>query len=63
MSMGYQVGVTALQMISAVSAVANGGELVQPRVVRALIRDGQRSEVKTTVLGRAISAECRMSTD
>ena len=37
MSMGYQVGVTALQMVSAVSAVANGGELIQPRVVRALI--------------------------
>ncbi len=36
MSMGYQVGVTALQMVSAVSAVANGGLLIQPRVVRAL---------------------------
>jgi cell division protein FtsI (penicillin-binding protein 3) len=57
MSMGYQVGVTALQMVSAVSAVANGGELLQPRVVRALIRDGQRSEVKPTSLGRPISAD------
>ena len=27
-SMGYQIGVTPLQMVSAVSAVANGGELV-----------------------------------
>jgi cell division protein FtsI (penicillin-binding protein 3) len=55
MSMGYQVSVTALQMVSAVSAVANGGELIQPRVVRALIRGGQRFEVKPTVLGRAIT--------
>src|SRR5438128_10550395 len=34
-SMGYQVGVTPLQMASAVSAVANGGELIEPRVIRA----------------------------
>ena len=42
-SMGYQVGVTPLQMAAAVSSVANGGELVQPRVVRAVIRDGKRA--------------------
>ena len=42
MSMGYQVGVTPLQMVAAVSSVANGGDLIQPRVVRALIRDGRR---------------------
>ena len=46
MSMGYQVGVTPLQMVAAVSSVANGGDLIQPRVVRALIRDGKRTEVK-----------------
>lgn len=57
MAMGYQVGVTALQMVAAVSTVANGGELIQPRVVRALIRDGHRTEVKPTVLGRAITQE------
>ena len=38
MAMGYQVGVTPLQMAAAVSAIANGGELVQPRVVRAVIK-------------------------
>jgi cell division protein FtsI (penicillin-binding protein 3) len=57
MSIGYQVGVTALQMVSAVSAVANGGELMQPRVVRALVRGGQRFDVKPTVLGRAITKD------
>ena len=35
-SMGYQVGVTPLQMATAVSSIANGGELLQPRVVRAV---------------------------
>jgi cell division protein FtsI (penicillin-binding protein 3) len=57
MSMGYQVGVTPLQMVTAVSAVANGGQLVEPRVVRALVRDGKRLEVNPTILGRTISKE------
>jgi len=57
MSMGYQVGVTPLQMVAAVSSVANGGDLMQPRVVRALIKDGKRQEVKPTVLGRTISQD------
>jgi cell division protein FtsI (penicillin-binding protein 3) len=54
-SMGYQVGITPLQMVAAVSSVANGGDLLQPRVVRALTRDGKRTEVKPTILGRTIS--------
>jgi cell division protein FtsI (penicillin-binding protein 3) len=54
-SMGYQIGVTPLQMAAAVSSVANGGELIQPRVVRALIENGRRQDVKRTVLGRTIS--------
>ena len=41
MSMGYQVGVTPLQMATAVSAVANGGLLMEPHVVRAI--DARRS--------------------
>jgi len=57
MSMGYQVGVTPLQMVAAVSSVANGGDLIQPRVVRALIKDGRRQEVKPTILGRTISKD------
>jgi cell division protein FtsI/penicillin-binding protein 2 len=35
-SMGYQIGVTPLQMAAAFSSIANGGELVQPRLVRAV---------------------------
>jgi cell division protein FtsI (penicillin-binding protein 3) len=55
-AMGYQVGVTPLQMAAAVSAVANGGELVQPRVVRAVIRGGARAPVPRRVIGHPISA-------
>jgi cell division protein FtsI (penicillin-binding protein 3) len=42
-AMGYQVGVTPLQMAAAVSSIANGGTLYEPRVVRATIRDGVRT--------------------
>jgi len=56
-SMGYQVGVTPLQMVAAVSAVANGGELLEPRIVRSVVRDGQRIPAGRTVRGRAITPE------
>ena len=54
-SMGYQVGVTPLQMAAAVSAIANGGELIEPRVVRAVVRDGVRVPVPRKVVRRAIA--------
>jgi cell division protein FtsI (penicillin-binding protein 3) len=56
-SMGYQVAVTPLQMAAAVSVVANGGEFVEPHVVRAFLRDGHREAVPRKVVRRAITAE------
>ncbi len=56
-SMGYQVGVTALQMVTAVSTVANGGRLVEPRVIRAVYRDNRRYEVVPKTVRRVISPE------
>jgi len=56
-SMGYQVGVTPLQMAAAVSVVANGGTLIEPRVVRAVIRDGRRLPVPRRTLRRVINRE------
>ena len=56
-SMGYQVGVTPLQMVTAVSSVANGGHLIQPRVVRAFIKDGRRIDVPHKDMRRTIEAE------
>ena len=55
-SMGYQVGVTPLQMAAAASVVANGGELVVPRIVRAVIRGRTRFPVPRTVAGRPITS-------
>jgi stage V sporulation protein D (sporulation-specific penicillin-binding protein) len=55
-SMGYQVGVTPLQMVAAASAVANGGRLLQPRVVRAIVKDGVRTPIVPALVGRPITA-------
>ena len=56
-SMGYQIGVTPLQMAAAISSVANGGEYVEPRVVRAIYRDNRRFEIKPNVVRRTITAD------
>jgi cell division protein FtsI (penicillin-binding protein 3) len=56
-SMGYEIGVTPLQMAAAASAVANGGELVQPRIVRAVIDADGRRLVPRKVLRQVTSPE------
>jgi len=55
MSMGYQVGVTPLQMAAAVSSVANGGSLMEPHVVRAVVKNGRRIPVAPKVLRKTVS--------
>lgn len=55
MSMGYEVGVTPLQMVTAISAVANGGILYQPHVLRAVIQNGVRTPRQPTIVRRAIN--------
>jgi len=45
MSIGQEISVTAVQMIAAFSAVANGGRLMQPQIVRAVI-DAQGRELR-----------------
>ena len=54
---GYQVAVTPLQIVSAVSAVANGGEMMMPRVIRAVYLNNRRYEVRPKVVRRTISGE------
>ena len=57
MSMGYQVGVTPLQMAAAMNAVANGGTWIEPRIVRSMTRDGVRAKVEPRTRRRVISEE------
>ncbi|HUQ89840.1 MAG TPA: penicillin-binding protein [Vicinamibacterales bacterium] len=54
MSMGYQVAVTPLQMAVAASAVANGGTLYEPHVVRAIIKGPVRTVVTPKAVRQAI---------
>jgi cell division protein FtsI (penicillin-binding protein 3) len=56
-SMGYQVAVTPLQMVTAVAAVANGGQFVEPRVLRAVYRENRRVPVQPKIVRRTVSAD------
>lgn len=56
-SMGYQVAVTPLQMVTAVGAVANGGQFVEPRVLRAVYRENRRLAVQPKTVRRTVSAD------
>ncbi len=60
-SMGHEVLVTPIQMLQAFSALANGGVLVPPSVVRAVIRrDGGREAMPAKTERRVVSpATCR----
>ena len=57
-SFGQAISVTPIQMVSAVAAAINGGRLVEPRLVSAMIaRDGTRYDLPTKVVGQPISPE------
>jgi cell division protein FtsI (penicillin-binding protein 3) len=45
MSIGQEISVTALQIVTAFAAIANGGRLMQPQIVRSVL-DGQGREVR-----------------
>jgi len=57
--MGHEVGVTPLQMIMAMAAIANGGKLMTPRVVKSITtEDGKTiTTFSPTVLRQVISPE------
>lgn len=56
-SMGQEVGVTPLQVANAYSAIANGGTLLEPRLLREVIRGNNREPVPLTAGRRIVSAE------
>jgi membrane peptidoglycan carboxypeptidase len=59
MSIGQEVSVTALQLVAAVGAIANGGTLMQPRVVKAFLDDAGREtrRVEPRAVRQVISPE------
>jgi cell division protein FtsI/penicillin-binding protein 2 len=55
-SFGQEIGVTPLQMVSALSAIANGGRLMQPKIAQAIMKDGKEIKVfPSRAIKRAIS--------
>jgi cell division protein FtsI (penicillin-binding protein 3) len=55
MSMGQEVGVTALQLVTAYSAIANGGVLFEPHILRDVYRGGGHDTLRPAEGHRVIS--------
>jgi len=55
-SMGQEIGVTAVQITSAYSAIANGGILYPPRVVREVVQGERQGEIVAGSGRRVVSA-------
>lgn len=56
-SFGQGIVATPLQVLTAWSAMANGGKLMQPRIVDAVIREGEIIKSEPRVIRRVISEE------
>lgn len=56
-SFGQGLAVTPIQMANATAAIANGGKLMRPYVVKARILDGQVQYTEPTVLGTVVRPE------
>lgn len=58
-SFGQRFEITPLQMITAVSSIANGGEYVKPRVVKEIVdsKTGEKEEIPVQKGDRVISKE------
>lgn len=56
-SFGQGIAVTPLQMIMPYQAIANGGLLMKPYIVKAIIRNGQRDDTVPKSVRQVISAK------
>lgn len=56
-SFGQGLMATPIQMISAISAMANDGVIMQPHIVREIRYNGQVQKIVPTEIGRPVSAE------
>jgi cell division protein FtsI (penicillin-binding protein 3) len=57
LSIGQEVAVTPLQLATAFSALANGGVLVRPHLVKAVIKDGEVVQETAPVQVRRVISE------
>jgi cell division protein FtsI/penicillin-binding protein 2 len=56
-SFGQGIAVTPIQMVEAISAIANDGKMMAPHVVRSVVDNGQQYNVAPQVIGNPVSAE------
>ena len=56
-SFGQGIAVTPIQMVTAVSAIANDGKMMTPHVVRSVVDRGQQYDVTPQVINTPVSAE------
>ncbi len=60
-SFGHEIAVTPIQMVSALAAIANGGNLMVPHITKALIKDGKVVEqFKPKKVRRVISEKASL---
>ncbi len=57
LAIGQGIGVTALQLINAYSAIANGGVMIQPRIVRDIFREGTHEAIPPARGRRVVSEQ------
>ena len=60
-SFGHEIAVTPIQMVSALSAIANGGNLMEPHITKALIKNGKVvQQFKPKKIHRVISEKASL---
>lgn len=56
-SIGQEISTTPLQLVTAVSVIANGGYLMKPQIVKQIIQNGRVKNVSPQIVRRVISLE------
>ncbi|MDX9863560.1 MAG: penicillin-binding protein 2, partial [Anaerolineaceae bacterium] len=56
-SFGQAMNVAPIQLSAAISAMANDGVMMTPRVVRSVISNGRQYDLPTRILGQPVSAQ------
>ncbi|MBR4847898.1 MAG: transpeptidase family protein [Bacteroidaceae bacterium] len=63
MSYGYAVGMTGINILSFYNTIANGGKQMQPRLVKAIIKDGEViEEFPTKILDKQLISKATTDT-